>query len=209
MRCTSGFNISESDDVATLNGVSYHFPTALLQNDHDLNELRFKPFRRWEGPGWQTYFRLITRNPSLTVRLPRQFYVRRASALFPTEHPYGPQDFAGTPDTRFWMRYPMDLRNTLPRDPYEERLMTLIWDNPIVHRRMAWDSRASTTICRIENLYLLNKSSIPARYYGGLRILQNLINTGTVLVNDLAAQRRKNLVKARKRPNLTRTAKRG
>lgn len=209
MRCTSGFNISLSGRTATFNGVSYHFPTALLQNDHDLlKEPRFEPFRRWERPGLQAYFRFVTGNPRLTVRLPRQFYVRRASALFPTELPYGPQDFAGTPNTRFWMRYPMDLRDALPRDPYEERLMSLIWDNPIVHRRMAWDSRASSTTCRIENLYLLNKSSIPARYYGGLRILQNLINTGTVLVNYLAAHRRKDLVTARSKAKLIRTTRR-
>jgi hypothetical protein len=87
----------------------------------------------------------------------------------------------------------MDLRDTLPRDPYEERLMSLIWDNPLVHQRMTWDCRASSTTCRLENLYLVNKSSVPVQYYGGLRILQNLINTGTVLVRELASERRRDV----------------
>jgi len=181
-RCVSGFNIATFyKDAATFNSVSYKFRQSILQHSHSLTrDPLFEPIRSVEMPALQAYFRWVSGNPKLTVRMPEQLYVRRASAFFPTRQPYQKAEFNKTPTAPFHTFYPMDLRDLHPRDPYS-------W--PIIERYVKlakhshlWDCRPSAAMTDLANLYLVNRSAVTPVFYGGQRIEGNQINMGAALV---------------------------
>ena len=191
-RCTSGFNISLSGGRATFNSVSYHLVASVLQEDHDLRtDDRLRALMRIERPALESYLKSFFQDRNVRVLFPPQFYVRKASALFAMAHPYGSPDFLATMprpgSVGLWMSYAMDLRDLRPRDEIERASMADF--EGFAGGRRTWRCRGSATKTAFENLYLCNKSAMPARYYGGMRILQNLISTGVALVGDLAAGR--------------------
>lgn len=187
-RCTSGFNISIAGGLATFNSVSYHLVASVLQEDHDLRQSeQLRPLTKVEQPGLRDYLASFFQDRNVRVVFPPQFYVRKASAVFAMAHPYGSQDFLNLMPRPngdgLWMSYAMDLRDLRPRDDIERASM-LDFEGFAGGRR-TWGCRGSAAKTAVGNLYLVSKSAMPARYYGGMRILQNLINTGAALVNDL------------------------
>ena len=183
-RVTSGFNISRYKHSANLNSISYSFDETLLQNGHSLaTDPLWSSRFRVEAQGMSDYFRDITKNSLLTVRIPNQFYVRRSTAFFKTTDPYTAADFAEMPKSKWWMDYPMDLRDIRFRDAYEQEFYDkMVRAKPEVHR---WNCRGTTMATKIPNLFLLNKCAVTPEFSGGLRILQNLINTGQDWVDHL------------------------
>lgn len=181
-RCVSGFNIATFyKDSATFNSVSYKFRQSILQHSHSVaRDPLFEPIRSVEAPALEAYFRWVSGNPNLKVRLPAQLYVRRASAFFPTREPYRKAEFNRPPATPFHTFYPMDLRDLHPRDPYSwpviERYVKLA-----KHSRL-WDCRPTAAMTELENLYLVNRSAVTPVFYGGQRIEGNQINMGAALV---------------------------
>ncbi len=184
-RSTSGFNIAFDQKRAAFNSISYHLGPNVLQHDHDiLREDRWRALRDIERPALERYLRDLTDLPNLRVTLPRQFYVRRASAYFVTLHPYTLRDFATTGAGPYSMAYPNDFRDVLIRDAYDGRLMRLCWSH---HGRvLRWTCRPSASLTCVPNLYSLNKSAMPPEFFGCLRVLQNLATTGVALAEDLA-----------------------
>lgn len=183
-RVTSGFNMSRFPHSANLNSISYSFDETLLQNGHSLSkDPRWKELFAIEAQGMREYFRAISGNFDLDIRLPEQFYVRRSTAFFPTRSPYSETDFTEKPTSKWWMDYPMDLRDIRFRDKYEKLAYDkMVAAKPKIHR---WNCRGATIETTIPNLYILNKCSVTPNFSGGLRILQNLINTGQDWVDHL------------------------
>ncbi|MFN3729198.1 MAG: hypothetical protein ACK4XJ_05745 [Fimbriimonadaceae bacterium] len=189
-RRTSGFNISWAGGVYNFNSISYTFDFNLMQHDHTLARSRLRPITEVDGPELESYLRWVTGNNRLKLRLPTQFYVRKANAVFETPHPYTRSDFVSRSQVSgpYWMTYPMDYRDIAPRNAREwEQFETLFWQSP---GQPYWMCRTSVTYTRLENFYLLNKSMLPPRYMGGTRILQNFINTGVALAEELARKKR-------------------
>jgi hypothetical protein len=182
-RCSSGFNVTAPIDRATFNSLSYRLERTVLQHDHDLaRDAEFAPIRNTEGPQLEAYLRWVTGSPALRVRLPAQFYVRRASAAFATLEPYRDADFIDRPATDLWMTYSMDYRNLSPRDAWDAALVRKAWSHGAT--RYTWDCRASALRSAVPNLYLLNRSSVPMAWYGGLRIVQGMVNTGAAWARE-------------------------
>jgi hypothetical protein len=182
-RCSSGFNVTAPLDQATFNSLSYRLDRTVLQHDHSLTrDAEFAPIRNTERPQLEAYLRWVTGNPALRVRLPAQLYVRRASAAFATASPYGPEDFVDQPATDLWMTYQMDYRNLSPRDAWDEALVRRAWSHGST--RYTWDCRGSSLRSAVPNLYLLNRSSVPMEWYGGLRIVQEMVNTGAAWARE-------------------------
>lgn len=182
VRVTSGFNVSLNGSPA-FNSLSYRFPVPLLQHDHEISEERFRAFREVEGPGIQEFLRRVTGNPGLVVRLPRQFYVRKASAFVRTRWSYSASAFRSGSLSGWWMSYPMDFRGLQPMDRGEAyQLRALFFGGSL--GRPAWRCLPETSVTEVSNLWSINKCSVTPRYFGGLRILQNLINTSAALVES-------------------------
>ncbi|MCX6358868.1 MAG: hypothetical protein NT029_03595 [Armatimonadetes bacterium] len=178
-RCSSGFNVTAPIDHATFNSLSYRLDRTVLQHDHDLaRDAEFAPIRATEGPQLEAYLRWVAGNPALRVRLPAQFYVRRASAAFATDAPYGPADFVPEKPDGLWMTYQMDYRNLTPRDTWDADMIRKAWSRGA--GRYVWACRGSSLRSAVPNLYLLNRSGVPMEWYGGLRIVQGMVNTGAV-----------------------------
>ncbi len=181
-RCVSGFNISSNPkDIATVNSISYKIKQSILQHSHSLSEgSQFKPIRECEIPSLQRYFRWVTGNGKLTVRMPEQLYVRRASAFFETDDPYVKAEFNKPSKSPYHTYYPMDLRDLHPRDQ-------LSWPFIKDYVKKAkfshfWDCKPSATRTAIENLFLVNRSAATPIFYGGQRIEGNQINMGAALI---------------------------
>lgn len=181
-RCVSGFNIATfAKDTGTFNSISYKFRQSILQHSHSLTrDPMFEPIRSVEIPALERYFRWVSGNGGLTVRMPEQFYVRRASAFFKTLAPYAKSEFNLPPKTPFHTYYPMDLRDLHPRDPFS-------W--PIIQSYVKrakyshlWDCRPSATATKVGNLFLVNRSAATPVFYGGQRIEGNQINMGAALI---------------------------
>jgi hypothetical protein len=191
-RICTGFNISHLSASANVNSLSYRLDDVVLQHAHSLSrEARFRAIVTTELSGLADYFRYITGNTALRVRFPDQFYVRRPTAYFPTRYPYRAEEFTRTPRTKWWMAYSLDFRGLAPRDVYDEPLMRRIKANGYGMRR--WDCRPSSCDTSIPNLFLLNKCSMTPEYSGGLRIVQNLVNTGQAWVESTYPLRKPSL----------------
>jgi hypothetical protein len=185
-RRTSGFNIALNGGSGNFNSISYSFGFTLLQHAHSLSkDDRLRPLREIEVPELQRYLRYVTNNPSLTVRMPEQFYVRKSTAHFMTKHPYARADFKREkPESgNRWMMYPMDYRSISPRNSRERtQFNRLFWSGDVVY----WQCRPNVCETEIQNLYLLNKSMLTPEYSGATRILQNFVTTGVALAEKLA-----------------------
>lgn len=199
IRTMSGFNVSHLGAEANFNGVGYKLDEPILQNAHSIHqEARWQPIMRTEARGLTAYFRYVTGNDRLSIRIPDQFYVRRATAYFETLAPYAPDDFDSPITAKWWMTYPMDLRGLTPRPGFDDALISEIEDRP--RRKLwRWNCRPSSCDTSIPNLYLLNKCSMSPKYFGGLRIIQNLINTGQAWVDGLPTD--KGAGKSHRRPS--------
>jgi len=182
-RKVSGFNIAIHPDSGTFNSVSYTFKKNILQHSHSLLDAEYAPIRNVEIPMLERYLRYVTGNTLLTVRMPGQFYVRKATAFFKTSAPYTKDEFNHDPTTPFYTCYPMDLRDLQPRDPYGWHIV----EHYVAQARgkNRWDCRPQSTSTSIINLYLLNKCSVTPAYFGGQRIEGNQINMGAALVQML------------------------
>ncbi len=184
MRNMDGFNMAFSDHQATINSLNYNLPKAIQQHSHNIaHDSSLAPFRDVEIPLLQRYFGSISSKP-VSIRIPDQFYVRKAALAYQTLHQYSESDMSGH-RSDLWMTYPMDVRGTRPLDRYDHAADQ-------VHAAAkkiglaAWDINPYTTITSISNLYLNNKSSLSPKFVGNLRIIQNLIGTGVALVDKIA-----------------------
>jgi hypothetical protein len=183
-RCMSGFNISKQPRAATFNSVSYRLAKNILQHSHSLHDDDFAPIRRTEIPALQAYLHYVTGSDLLRVRMPNQFYVRKATAFFSTLHPYQPSEFNLPPSTPFHTHYLMDLRDLSPRDNYGWRIV--VRNMAISKGKYFWECRPSATYTRIQNLFLVNKCAATPAFFGGQRIEGNQINLGAALIESLA-----------------------
>lgn len=183
-RMSSGFNIAHFADSATLNSMSYMIPATILQHEHSLSkDSEWSPIVNTEVPALEEYFQYVTGNVALKVRISDEFYVRRSTAHVKTLHPFTEADFVKGPTKGWWMTYMLDFRDLRPRDEYDKELFRQIVRT--THGRRWWVCRPSTTETEIPNLYVLNKCAVTPQYSGGLRIIQNLINTGQAWVESL------------------------
>lgn len=186
-RMSSGFNIAHYKDSATLNSMSYMIPATILQHEHSLSkDPEWKAITQTEVPALQEYFQYVTGNMAMQVRISDEFYVRRSTANVKTLHPFTEADFTKGPSTKWWMTYMLDFRDLRPRDDYDKELFRQIVRT--THGRRWWICRPSTMETEIPNLYVLNKCAVTPQYSGGLRIIQNLINTGQAWVESLPKQ---------------------
>ena len=187
-RVVSGFNLCELGPTGTFNSISYRIQKNLLQYSHSVErDEELAPIRDVEGPGLSEFFRYVTGNPRLSARVPPQLYVRKSTAFFRIAHPYAADEFRRPAGGAPFMLYAMDLRDLHQRDAYG-------WEVVRGYLREAqgkheWAIRPSTTETGIPNLYLLNKCGVTPAYSGGLRIEQNQISTGVMLVDELLKDR--------------------
>ncbi len=184
-RLMSGFNISHLGQEANLNSISYDIDELILQHCHSLRaNPQLSAAMREEEAGLQSYFQYITGNHALGVRLPDELYVRRSTASIETLKPYSQEDFDTTHYSKWTMSYPMDFRGLTPRGGFDNDMMRQL-ESDGVRDVWKWNCRPSTCATKIPNLSLLNKCAVPPRFSGGLRIIQNLINTGQAWVEQL------------------------
>ncbi len=184
-RCVSGFNIGVYKDFANFNSVSYKFRKSYLQQSHSLHsDTEFAPICHTEAPALQDYFRYVTGNSMLTVRIPDQFYIRSASAFFKTLHPYEPGEFNHESGSGYRTFYPMDLRDLSARDRYSWR--TIERYIKIARGKHLWSCRPSATTTSVQNLYIVNKCGVTPAFFGGQRIEGNQTNMGCALVNSFS-----------------------
>jgi len=186
-RTTSGFNVAFGDGWAVFNGISYYPGPDVLQHSHDLlREPRWAAIRNLERRELVRYLSEVVGLKHVTVVLPRQFYVRRASAYFRTVKPYTAEEFGRPDHGRYWMAYPNDYRDIRERDVLDRELLRKLRTRRALYR---WTCRPSSALTSVPNLYSLNKSAMPPEFFGCLRILQNLVTTGVALAEELAMKR--------------------
>ena len=181
-RLVSGFNISDYKGNGTFNSISYRFKKNFLQHSHSLlKDPEFAIIRDTEIPALQEYFRYVTGDPEITVRMPYQFYVRKSTAFFQTLHPYKPSEFnyPGAA-TGLFTYYAMDLRDLTPRD--SEGWTKVAGYVKTAKGKHIWRCRPSATFTEVSNLFLINKCAVTPAFSGGQRIEQNQINMGEALV---------------------------
>lgn len=185
-RMASGFNIGIQGSTACFNDFGYRLKRRRLQQSHSLeDDPDLWPIRKIEIPAIQDYFRQMTGNSSLTVRMPKQFYLRGSSAFFETLHPYKREEFNQDSVGPFHTYYPMDLRDLFARDEDNWQVVRQLMRES--HGLYKWDCRASAAQTRIENLYLVNQCAVTPAFSGGQRIQANQMNMGAAVVASLPA----------------------
>lgn len=196
-RICTGFNIAHFDDSANVNSVSYRLDEVILQHAHSLTrEKRFADLVNAELAGLADYMRYVTGNSEVRVRFPAQFYVRRPTANVRTLTGYRLADFTRKPRTRWWMAYGMDYRGITPRDKWDVQFIRALTQDGYGTKR--WDCKPETCSTAIPNLFVLNKCSVTPEFSGGLRIVQNLINTGQAWVEKTIAPSRAGATRRRR-----------
>lgn len=185
-RMASGFNIGIQPGVACFNDFGYRLKRTRLQHSHSLvDDPELWPIRKIEIPALEEYFRQMTGNGSLVVRMPEQFYLRRSSAFFETLRPYTAAEFNTDALGPFHTYYPMDLRDLSARDPENWQVVKrYIQESRGLHK---WNCRADAAQTKIENLYLANQCAVTPAFSGGQRIQANQMNMGAAVVASLPA----------------------
>lgn len=188
-RKVSGFNIAHNGSQATFNSISYRFRRSIMQHSHSLSrDAEFAPLRDLEIPSMTQYFRWVTGNSNVKVRMPEQFYVRKSTAFFMTKEPLGTFEENTSGKTGWFTCYAMDHRDLHARDETTSEIV----GNYVAEARgvKRWPNRPSLSMTKeYKNLFLINKCSATPRYSGGMRIEQNQMNQGAAVVDYLKKQR--------------------
>lgn len=94
------------------------------------------------------------------------------------------------------MAYGMDYRGITPRDKWDVSFIRALTQDGYGTKR--WDCKPETCSTAIPNLFVLNKCSVTPEFSGGLRIVQNLINTGQAWVEKTIAPSRAGATRRRR-----------
>ena len=188
----NGFNISMREGGATFNSINYNFTdkTSIRQGDHNLRadrDSRIERIRDIEIPSLQAFLRNVTGNQNLSVRMPKELYVRRSAALYQTLNKENKDDFHHDGQSGLWARYKNDIRAALPRDGRDE-MNNRVWETESDTPLPTWRIDPKKSFTEVKGLFVIGKSAgTNPDFNGALRIGQNAIGQGYELVRAIAS----------------------
>lgn len=195
-RLPGGWNGILIGDQAHFNGINYKIPYQKLQGGFSIEtDGDLKGINKYERSGLQEYFKIVLGDPSIETRLPKELYIRRATAEFapevmdkvlePAAVRWNPSN--GAKNTE--VSYGNDYRASMRRDNLDKREISPPGNN--TYRAgsgglIAWDVDPRLGKVRYLNLYIVSKCLPPKGYFGASRIVLGQINQGAAIARSIS-----------------------
>jgi len=200
-RISEGFNVAVEEDgngryIATLNSISYNSEKSYHQGDHNLqtdDDPLIQVVRYDLGRIEELLKKLLNKN-DITVRIPKEFYVRQATKVFYTPNTLTYEKFKQSEgEKKFSYGYDargLQNRFTIPadnsKDLYRSFYKVIKEDYEENNGRLSWNINALHTKTNIENLFIVNKGGgVEPALVPTYRIIQNLMLVMSELIENI------------------------